>query len=71
MRGEAVLHPQALIQRGPIPYLFALKNDESEPVRLYALRRMIRAEALMQVCARAADGFDLDRAIAGGQADFG
>jgi proteasome accessory factor B len=71
VRGEAVLHPQALIQRGPIPYLFALKNDESEPVRLYALHRMIRAEALMQVCARAADGFDLDRAIAGGQADFG
>lgn len=71
VRGEAVLHPQALIQRGPIPYLFALKNGESEPVRLYALHRMIRAEALMYECARAAEGFDLDRAIAGGQADFG
>ena len=45
-RSEARIHPQALVQRGPIPYLFALKNDEEAPVRLYALHRMIRAETL-------------------------
>ena len=70
-RGEAVIHPQALIQRGPLPYLFALKNDEDEPLRLYALHRMIRAQALEGQPARAAAGFDLDRAIAQGRADFG
>ena len=58
------MHPQALVQRGPIPYLFALKNDEDAPVRLYALHRMIRAEALPEMPARAAAGFDLDQAIA-------
>ena len=70
-RGEAVIHPQALIQRGPLPYLFALKNAEDEPLRLYALHRMIRAQALEGQPARAAAGFDLDRAIAQGRADFG
>jgi len=69
--GEACLHPQALVQRGPIPYLFAMKNDEEEPVRLYALHRMTRAEALAQTPARVAEGFDLDQAINQGLADFG
>jgi predicted DNA-binding transcriptional regulator YafY len=71
VRGEAYLHPQAVVQRGPIPYLFALKNDESEPVRLYALHRMIRAEAQLQTPAREAKGFDLDQAIEQGLVDFG
>ncbi|TVQ85702.1 MAG: WYL domain-containing protein [Chromatiaceae bacterium] len=71
VRGEAQIHPQALVQRGPIPYLFALKNDEAAPVRLYALHRMIRAEVLTGTPARAAAGFDLDRAIAQGKVDFG
>ncbi|WP_295392751.1 WYL domain-containing protein [uncultured Thiodictyon sp.] len=70
-RSDACLHPQALVQRGPIPYLFALKNDEEEPVRLYALHRMIRAEVLTQTPAREAVGFDLDQTIANGQVDFG
>jgi predicted DNA-binding transcriptional regulator YafY len=71
VRTEATLHPQALVQRGPIPYLFALKNDETEPVRLYALHRMIRAQAVTATPARTAAGFDLDTAIATGTADFG
>jgi hypothetical protein len=71
VRGEARIHPQALLQRGPIPYLFALKNDEEEPVRLYALHRMIRANVVSDAQARDADGFDLDGAIADGRADFG
>ena len=70
-RGQALLHPQALVQRGPTPYLFALKNDETEPVRTYALHRMIRARARLGEPGRKAAGFDLDRVIASGQVDFG
>ena len=70
-RGQARLHPQALVQRGPTPYLFALKNDETEPVRTYALHRMIRARARLGEPGRKAAGFDLDRVIASGQVDFG
>ena len=70
-RATARLHPQALLQRGPIPYLFALKNDETAPVRTYALHRMLRARALLTVPVRQAPGFDLDQAIASGQVDFG
>ena len=70
-RTEARIHPQALVQRGPIPYLFALKNDEDEPVRLYALHRMVSARALADTPTRKAKGFDLDDAIAKGLADFG
>ncbi|MBK8636884.1 MAG: WYL domain-containing protein [Chromatiaceae bacterium] len=70
-RGEAVIHPQALVQRGPIPYLLALKNDEVGPVRFYALHRMIRAQVQVGTPARAATGFDLDQAIASGKIDFG
>jgi len=70
-RAEVRLHPQALVQRGPVPYLFALKNDEDQPVRLYALHRMIRASIATMVEARQADGFDLDEAIMNGRVDFG
>jgi len=70
-RAEAVIHPQALVQRGPVPYIFALKNDEDEPLRLYALHRMIRATVLTGTLARAAEGFDLDEAIRNGKVDFG
>jgi predicted DNA-binding transcriptional regulator YafY len=71
VRAKARLHPHALVQRGPIPYLFAVKNDESEPMRLYALHRMLSAKALMETPARIAQDFDLDRSIAEGKADFG
>ena len=70
-RGPALIHPQAMVQRGPTPYLFALKNDETAPVRTYALHRMIRAQARLSEAGRKAEGFDLDRAIASGQVDFG
>lgn len=68
---DARIHPQALIQRGPIPYLFALKNDEEDRVRMYALQRMICAQALPETAARQAKNFDLDEAIKKGAADFG
>lgn len=69
-RSTPILHPQALVQRGPIPYLFALKNDEDQ-LRLYALHRFIRAEPKPQMPARVAEDFDLDRAMAEGKVDFG
>lgn len=69
-RSMPVLHPQALVQRGPIPYLFALKNEEDD-LRMYALQRMIRAEVLTEVKARQAQDFDLDEAIKNGRVDFG
>ena len=64
-----VIHPQALLQRGPRVYLFALKNDETQ-VRLYALHR-ITSSRVSDVAARQAEGFDLDREIERGNADFG
>ena len=70
-RGPALIHPQAMVQRGPTPYLFALKNDETAPVRTYALHRMIRARARLDEAGRKAAGFDLDQVITSGQVDFG
>ena len=70
-RSQVCLHPQALVQRGPIPYLFVLKNDEDEPLRLYALHRMVRAASLTEIPARVVPDFDLDQAIADGRVDFG
>jgi len=34
------LHPQALIQRGPIPYLLAIKDGEREIIKHFPLHRM-------------------------------
>ncbi len=70
-RSEPILHPLALVQRGPIPYLFALKNEEVDTIRLYALHRMTRAEAKPTQPARERPDFTLDRALAEGKVDFG
>ena len=67
---EPVLHPQALLQRGPRIYLFALKNDETAPLRMYALHRFTKMK-VNEDEARKADGFDLQKLIDRGQADFG
>ncbi|WP_341643928.1 WYL domain-containing protein [Thauera sp. SDU_THAU2] len=67
---QPTLHPQALLQRGPRLYLFALKDDEDEPVRMYALHRITRSE-VGEGHARTAPDFDLQTAIASGEADFG
>ena len=63
------LHPQALLQRGPRLYLFALKNDEAEPVRMYALHRFISAK-LGDGAARISGSFNLQSAVRKGQVDF-
>lgn len=64
-----VIHPQALLQRGPRVYLFALKGEETQ-VRMYALHR-ITACRIEDAPARQAEGFDLEREIQRGNADFG
>ncbi len=64
-----VIHPQALLQRGPRVYLFALKNDETH-VRMYALHR-ITSSRIGEESARQAEGFDLSQQLHGGNADFG
>lgn len=66
---QPTLHPQGLLQRGPRLYLFALKNDENEPLRMYALHRMTRS-AVNEEAARLMPGFDLQTLIESGQADF-
>lgn len=63
------LHPQGLLQRGPRLYLYALKDDETEPLRMYALHRMTRS-TLGTTTARAFPGFNLQALINRGQADF-
>lgn len=63
------LHPQAFVQRGPRAYLYALKNDEPTPVRMYALHRFV-STSVGHEPAREAAGFDLDKAIRSGQVDF-
>ena len=63
------LHPQALLQRGPRLYLFALKNDEAAPLRMYALHRFTSAK-VGEGPGRRAEGFCLQETIRKGQADF-
>ena len=63
------LHPQGLLQRGPILYLYALKDAETT-TKMFALHRMISADLLSE---RASDDpdFDLDKRIHDGDADYG
>lgn len=63
------LHPQAFVQRGPRAYLYALKDDETDPVRMYALHRFLKT-AVGDKPARRAPDFDLQATINSGQADF-
>ena len=65
---EYVLNPLGLIMRGAVSYLVASAWDY-EDIRLYALHRFEKAEVLSDA-ARAPEGFDLDKAIASGFADF-
>ena len=45
-----------LVQHGPTPYLFALKNDETAPVRTHARHGMIRARPKLTEPGRKAAG---------------
>lgn len=66
---EQTLHPQALIQRGPITYLVATAFDYDD-LRLYAVHR-IKAASIGDLAARTAPGFSLDAYLAEGRAHFG
>lgn len=65
---DYVLHPLGLIMRGPVCYLAASARDYDE-ARLYALHRFEKAEMLTDA-ARIPQGFDLEKTIASGFADF-
>lgn len=65
---EQTLHPQALIQRGPITYLVATAFDYDD-LRLYAVHR-IKAASVGDLAARTAAGFSLDAYLAEGRAHF-
>lgn len=63
------LHPLGLLQRGPVMYLVATAFTYTDP-RLYAVHRIRRAQVLEAPVQRPA-GFDLDRYIQQGGANFG
>lgn len=65
---EQTLHPQALIQRGPITYLVAMAFDYDD-LRLYAVHR-IKTATIAHLAARTATGFSLDAYLAEGRAHF-
>ena len=68
-RSEPLVHPQGLLQRGPRLYLYAVKDDDRDTLRMYAMHRMIQA-ACVEVPFFAAPGFSLQDRINRGQADF-
>lgn len=66
---EYILHPLAIVQRGPISYLVATAFSY-EDVRLYALHRFVSVEDLGDEVA-IPDGFDIDTYISRGALSFG
>ena len=65
---DYLLHPLGLIMRGQVCYLVASAWDYEDP-RLYALHRFEKAEVLDED-SRIPQGFDLEKTIASGFADF-
>jgi predicted DNA-binding transcriptional regulator YafY len=65
---EYLLHPLGLIMRGAVAYLVASAWNYTE-VQLYALHRFSEVE-ILDMAAKAPEGFNLDKAIASGLADF-
>ncbi|MBY0577911.1 MAG: WYL domain-containing protein [Burkholderiales bacterium] len=65
---EYVLHPLGLVMRGSVSYLIASAWDYDD-VRMYALHRFEKAEVSIDAV-RVPEGFDLEKSIASGFADF-
>lgn len=65
---ELLLHPLALVQRGPVTYLIASAFDYPD-VRLYAVHRFRSAEVMDEAAKHT--GFDLDAYIGSGKLGFG
>lgn len=65
---EYLLHPLGFIMRGSVSYIVASAWDYSE-VQLYALHRFSEV-VVLSAAVNAPEGFNLDKAIVGGLADF-
>ncbi|MHB1312977.1 MAG: helix-turn-helix transcriptional regulator [Gemmatimonadaceae bacterium] len=65
---EYVLNPLGLVMRGPVSYLVATAWDY-EDVRLYAMHRFEQAEVLDEEFL-IPDGFELEKTVSSGFADF-
>jgi len=65
---EYELHPLGIIMRGSLSYLAASAWDYPD-VRLYALHRFSKV-TILDSAAKTPNGFNLDKAIANGLADF-
>ena len=66
--GELVLHPLALVQRGPVTYLVATAFTYND-IRLYAVHRFTKAERTGEPSS-APPGFSLDAYLASGALQF-
>lgn len=69
--GQGTLHPHAIIHRGPIPYLLAVKEDALDTIKHFPLHRMNSVQALTGEDFHHLSGFDLQRYIDRGHGDFG
>ena len=64
------LHPQAFVQRGPIPYLLAVKQGEGNLIKHFPLHRMTSVVLLSNKQAIQVEDFDLQDHIGAGFVDF-
>ncbi|WP_153718671.1 helix-turn-helix transcriptional regulator [Spiribacter salilacus] len=64
------LHPQAFVQRGPIPYLLAVKQGEGNLIKHFPLHRMTSVALLSNKPAIQVEEFDLQAHIGAGFVDF-
>ena len=64
------LHPQAFVQRGPIPYLLAVKQGEWNLIKHFPLHRMTSVTLLSNKPAIQVEDFDLQAHIGAGFVDF-
>ena len=64
------LHPQAFVQRGPIPYLLAVKQGEGNLIKHFPLHRMTSVALLSDKQAIQVEDFDLQAHIGAGFVDF-
>ena len=69
--GDGKLHPQALLHRGPIPYLLAIKEGMPETIKHFPLHRMQSVKVLTDETRTRFPDFDLQEHIDRGHGDFG
>jgi len=69
--GRGKLHPHAIIHRGPIPYLLAVKEDAPDTIKHFPLHRMNSVQTFTEEAAYYLPCFDLQTHIDRGYIDFG